>query len=67
MKTKATADKYEFQEEADITFLNDTVFIFVQTDKAVYKPGNKVLFRILIVNNTLIPVKRVMNLFIRVS
>ncbi|KAH7637287.1 cd109 antigen-like protein [Dermatophagoides farinae] len=47
--------RYEFANETDLEFDSKSYSIFVQTDKAVYKPGQTVRFRAIIVNPSLIP------------
>ncbi|XP_027197274.2 thioester-containing protein 2 isoform X1 [Dermatophagoides pteronyssinus] len=47
--------RYEFANETDLEFDSKSYSIFVQTDKAVYKPGQIVRFRTIIVNPSLIP------------
>ncbi|CAG2108674.1 unnamed protein product [Medioppia subpectinata] len=44
-----------FKNQLMLTFMEKCVSVFIQTDKAVYKPGQKVLFRAVVVNPSLIP------------
>ncbi|OTF69606.1 hypothetical protein BLA29_001504 [Euroglyphus maynei] len=47
--------RFQFANETDLEFDSKSYSIFVQTDKAVYKPGQTVRFRAIIVNPSLIP------------
>lgn len=38
-----------------------TYTVFIQTDKAVYKPGHKILFRAIVLNSHLKPAAEVRN------
>lgn len=67
VRAKVTSEKLELNEKAGIIFHNDTILIFIQTDRSVYRPGQKILFRVLLVNETLVPVKKTINIFLRVS
>ncbi|XP_017784771.1 PREDICTED: CD109 antigen-like [Nicrophorus vespilloides] len=51
----------EFQSTAPLKFVKKSYSVFIQTDKAVYKPGDKVLFRALILNPDLKPAADVRN------
>lgn len=46
---------FKFSNETALKFEAKSYSIFVQTDKSVYKPGQKVRFRAIIVNPSLIP------------
>lgn len=60
--------RYEFANETDLEFDSKSYSIFVQTDKAVYKPGQIVRFRTIIVNPSLIPnLAGSLDIFIKVS
>ncbi|CAG2103592.1 unnamed protein product [Medioppia subpectinata] len=45
-----------FRDEVSLQFQPKTVSVFIQTDKAMYKPGQKVQFRALVVTPSLLPV-----------
>nr|BAR45604.1 alpha-2-macroglobulin 4 [Ammothea sp. RS-2014] len=49
------SDQYTFDSETKVSIKSRSTLTFVQTDKAVYKPGQKVQFRILTVNHVLEP------------
>ncbi|KAG1650777.1 Alpha-2-macroglobulin-like protein 1 [Nymphon striatum] len=48
-------DSYSFESETKVAIATRSVVTFIQTDKAIYKPGQKVQFRILTVNYMLEP------------
>lgn len=45
-----------FKDESTLEIETKTVSIFIQTDKAIYKPGDSIKFRILILDQKLKPV-----------
>ncbi|KAJ6633451.1 CD109 antigen [Pseudolycoriella hygida] len=61
------AGEYKFiaTGQKQLTFVNETTLtlqaktksVFIQTDKAMYKPGNKVQFRVIVVDKNLNPAK----------
>lgn len=57
-KYKLTAEGsggLNFFNETDLTYEHKSYSVFMQTDKAVYKPGQKVLFRVIVVDPYLLP------------
>lgn len=57
-----------FNNSADILYEAKSSSIFVQTDKSVYKPGQTVKFRAIIVNPSLVPnVAGSLDIYIKVS
>lgn len=57
-KYKITAEGsggLNFFNETDLTYEHKSYSVFMQTDKAVYKPGQKVLFRVIVVDPYLLP------------
>nr|BAR45602.1 alpha-2-macroglobulin 2 [Ammothea sp. RS-2014] len=52
---KFDSDDYSFESESPVSIASRSTLTYVQTDKAVYKPGQKVQFRILTVNHLLEP------------
>lgn len=52
---KGHSDELDFSNETVIGYEPKSYSIFVQTDKAIYKPGQIVKFRAIIVNPNLIP------------
>ena len=44
------------RNKADLEFEPKSCSIFIQTDKAIYKPGQTILFRLILVNSALLPV-----------
>ncbi|CAG2101909.1 unnamed protein product [Medioppia subpectinata] len=53
-KTRETTAE-GFINEVTLTYEAKSVSVFIQTDKAMYKPGQKVQFRAVVVNPSLIP------------
>lgn len=45
----------QFQTSTPLLYLRKSYSVFIQTDKAVYKPGHKLLFRALVLNSQLRP------------
>lgn len=59
---------FKFTNETNLVFESKSYSIFVQTDKAVYKPGQLVRFRAIIVNPSLMPtVAGSLDIYIKVS
>ncbi|KAG4071650.1 hypothetical protein HA402_011804 [Bradysia odoriphaga] len=54
-KIIATGPNFVNETEAVLTFQTKTISVFIQTDKAMYKPGDKVKFRIIVVDKDLNP------------
>ena len=44
------------RNKADLEFEPKSCSVFIQTDKAIYKPGQTILFRLIVVNSALLPV-----------
>jgi len=51
----------DFEEATKVTTTSKTLSLFVQTDKAIYKPGQKVLYRVVSVNPDLKPFRGPVN------
>ncbi|XP_046828737.1 CD109 antigen-like isoform X3 [Vespa crabro] len=45
----------KFANSTDIQYVHKSYSVFIQTDRAIYKPGNKVMFRCLILDSRLRP------------
>ncbi|XP_065223295.1 CD109 antigen-like isoform X2 [Planococcus citri] len=45
-----------FRNTTTLEYMHKSYSVFIQTDKAIYKPGHKVLFRVIVLNPTLRPV-----------
>lgn len=45
-----------FKNTSTLEYMHKSYSVFIQTDKAIYKPGHKVLFRVIVLNPTLRPV-----------
>lgn len=43
------------RNKADLEFEPKSCSVFIQTDKAIYKPGQTILFRLIVVNSALLP------------
>lgn len=58
----------QFTNETSINLQAKLQSVFIQTDKAMYKPGDKLKFRVLVLDSDLVPatINR-MNVFITVS
>ena len=59
----------DFRNERPLSFVDKNASIFVQSDKAIYKPGDLVRFRILVLDQNLKPVasQEPINVFITVN
>lgn len=59
----------EFRNEKPLSLVSKNASIFVQTDKAIYKPSDLVRFRILVLDQNLKPVssQQSINIFITVN
>lgn len=59
----------DFRNERPLSFVDKNASIFVQSDKAIYKPGDLVQFRILVLDQNLKPVpsQEAINIFITVK
>ncbi|GMS92544.1 hypothetical protein PENTCL1PPCAC_14719, partial [Pristionchus entomophagus] len=55
VKGEASDGKLIFEESHSIEFNPKSLSIFVQTDKAIYKPGTSVKYRVIVVNPYLLP------------
>lgn len=57
-----------FRNETTISFEAKSYSVFIQTDKAIYKPGQLVQFRAIVVNPSLLPsVTGAINIYVNVS
>lgn len=58
-----------FKNETDINFNAKNVSILIQTDKAIYKPGDMVRFRVLVLDSNMkpSPLRGTVNIHINVS
>lgn len=45
-----------FQNSTQLEYHHKSYSVFIQTDKAIYKPGDKIMFRVLVLNPNLRPV-----------
>ena len=62
------SDELDFKNETEIGYEAKSFSVFVQTDKAMYKPGQVVKFRAIIVNPELVPnVSGTVDVYIKVS
>lgn len=50
-----------FETSSVLNFIKKSYSVFIQTDKSVYKPGHKMLFRAIILNSGLRPAAEVRN------
>lgn len=65
---KGRSGDFDFTNETTLGYEPKSTSIFVQTDKAVYKPGQAVRFRAIVVNPSLIPnVAGTLDIYIKVS
>ncbi|KAK9304587.1 hypothetical protein QLX08_004027 [Tetragonisca angustula] len=55
----------EFSQSKSIEFIPKSYSVFIQTDRAMYKPGNKVMFRCILLNSRLRPtLERLVNVYV---
>lgn len=40
----------EFKNSTELQYIHKSYSVFIQTDKAIYKPGHKVMFRAIVLN-----------------
>lgn len=45
----------DFHKSTDIEYVHKSYSVFIQTDRAIYKPGHKVMFRCIILDSRLRP------------
>ncbi|XP_051162280.1 CD109 antigen isoform X2 [Leptopilina boulardi] len=45
----------EFENSTDVRYVHKSYSVLIQTDRAVYKPGNKVMFRCILLNSGMKP------------
>lgn len=58
----------EFSNSKSIDYVLKSYSVFIQTDRAIYKPGNKVMFRCILLNSRLRPtLERLVDIYITVS
>ena len=50
LTAKLLSEREEFEQTEEIIVIPKKYSVFIQTDKAVYKPGDEVLYRILILD-----------------
>ncbi|XP_078044260.1 thioester-containing protein 1 allele R1 isoform X2 [Augochlora pura] len=55
----------EFSDSKPVEYVHKSYSVFIQTDRAIYKPGNKVMFRCILLNSRLRPtLARLIDIFI---
>ncbi|XP_076646328.1 thioester-containing protein 1 allele R1 isoform X2 [Halictus rubicundus] len=55
----------EFSDSKSVEYAHKSYSVFIQTDRAIYKPGNKVMFRCILLNSRLRPtLARLVDIFI---
>ncbi|XP_050079853.1 CD109 antigen-like [Anopheles maculipalpis] len=57
---------FSFDDEEDLVFLNKSVSGLIQIDKPVYKPGDKVRFRVIVLDTELKPPARVKTIHVSI-
>ena len=55
LKVKGQSEELKIDKEATLKLEPKCLSIFVQTDKAIYKPGQVIKFRAILVNPSLVP------------
>ncbi len=61
-------ESFEFNDERALEYQQKSYSVFIQSDKAIYKPGQLVQFRVIIVNPSLRPtVTEAIDIYIKVS
>lgn len=58
----------DFTNTTELEYVHKSYSVFIQTDKAIYKPGHKVMFRTIVLNAHMKPVVNgYLDVLIRVS
>lgn len=67
LRTRGLSDFY-FENSTEVQYVHKSYSVFIQTDRAVYKPGSKVMFRAVVLDSRLRPAQtRQMDIYIAVS